>query len=988
MSATPILDFDYDTDLPDNENIDTISDTSFANWVTLPGVVSLLDNQNLRNRAEVAISSSSSSSTSSSNEATFDSLLSNPAFLETLRRKLIENPMAAAAVGASSVVPISSNNTPAIISSPARLLGASDPPPASSLAALDHSVVITTVTTVSDHLSEMLNKRFTNPLRYLSNSTDRGSIAYNVKQCSSELQLNDHLLNRVIPSCLPDREEIKKRLAPEKALFEHALHNLLEKLLAEIGVSVTLNIGQLKTALENPSTLVEKLFEELIVAPPSVGTPRIPDNLSAEALLLIKNAVVTQVTHRFNAEKNTMARQQHPNLSGHKRSTVLSFYQSTKLTSLNSMQRKQPTQRTLSAETLTSIPPVAIPNLFNSISLSLNNNNAIFTNLSNITLTPGITNLLNLGLKFIFKPPEATDDLYLAAFTKLARNIRLKYQFIAKETFDSTEKQLRIPNPDYIPNAASTAIELYIDHLYKSLQTQLIQHPKQPPSRQYIRYSTYLQLQLSSIKQLNLVIKPADKNLGPVVLTTDVYVNFCMSVLSDTSTYLPLLLPPSLSHFEDALMLILNSHFMSQSTKLYKYLIQGFSPYNISKNITKTTAKFYILPKIHKVPIAPRPIVSNVNYATYFASKWLHIKLFNIMISLIPTYIKDSSDVILDLDILKVSQRCFLTSADVNNLYPSIPINLGLLALFETLNNLSYEDKLMHKLDDNNIRLITDLSSWVLKNMYISFNNSTFLQIKGTAMGTPFAVVYSCIYLHHHEQLVLANLSFKPIYFKRFIDDLFLITETDLQRTQFIKAYQSTEKNISLSYNTNATVDFLDITIFKGPKLANNLLDTKVFQKAQNRYMYIPPSSYHKPCVHINLYRSELSRYRLLCTQDIDFSVTRHLFIQRLIKRHHSLSFFLESTRDINLNRNDLIQALRNNRFNTHPTNNVQPFIYTIPHNPRIIRLTQINWNKFIPESTFTDPNSALVLDFKRPIIIATTNAPNLEQLLNKTNNF
>jgi len=150
---------------------------------------------------------------------------------------------------------------------------------------------------------------------------------------------------------------------------------------------------------------------------------------------------------------------------------------------------------------------------------------------------------------------------------------------------------------------------------------------------------------------------------------------------------------------------------------------------------------------MHKMPIVGRPIVSNINYITYYASRWLHVELEPLLTNF-PSYLKDSKQAILELEQLKVPKHCILVAADVTNLYPSIPTPLGLFALREIL---SKETNWSIK----QIDMILELSNWVLNNMYLKFEDKYYLQTEGTAMGTPFAVVYAIIYLHYHESIVL-----------------------------------------------------------------------------------------------------------------------------------------------------------------------------------------------------------------------------------------
>jgi hypothetical protein len=324
-------------------------------------------------------------------------------------------------------------------------------------------------------------------------------------------------------------------------------------------------------------------------------------------------------------------------------------------------------------------------------------------------------------------------------------------------------------------------------------------------------------------------------------------------------------------------------------------------------------------------------------------------------------------------------------AADINSLYPSIPIELGIKALSEVLHNLPTYTKDSLNLTNHKINFILNLSAWVLNNMYITFMDKYYLQIKGTAMGTPFAVVYSCIFLHHHEQSILNTLSFQPLYFKRFIDDIFIIVQTKQQATEFINSYTSINKNITLTHDVGESVNFLDLTIFKGPRFnTSNLLDIKIYQKPNNTYMYIPTSSFHKTAVHTNLYKSELLRYRIACTQDNDFEHIKQLFFARLIARGHDMSNILLHTSSMNLDRQSLLSKLKqsSSSYKYKVSNSTKPFIFTTINSPRLVPLKHLNWFSKIPEYIFNDSTCELIFNKQRPLIFGLSNPPTLGSLL------
>ena len=64
--------------------------------------------------------------------------------------------------------------------------------------------------------------------------------------------------------------------------------------------------------------------------------------------------------------------------------------------------------------------------------------------------------------------------------------------------------------------------------------------------------------------------------------------------------------------------------------------------------------------------------------------------------------------------------------------------------------------------------VLVRLAEWVLQNNSCTFNGTTYLQIQGTAMDTPFAVVYVCIFLSSIEMEVFAKITnrlFSPLFY-------------------------------------------------------------------------------------------------------------------------------------------------------------------------------------------------------------------------------
>jgi len=136
-----------------------------------------------------------------------------------------------------------------------------------------------------------------------------------------------------------------------------------------------------------------------------------------------------------------------------------------------------------------------------------------------------------------------------------------------------------------------------------------------------------------------------------------------------------------------------------------------------------------------------------------------------------------------------------------------------------------------------------------MENNIFTFGNTTWLQLSGTAMGTPVACAYATLsYGQHENSYILPNFGAQLLYYRRFIDDIFGIwippeTNPEGKWKEFTEALNNwgglewvTEKP------TKATV-FLDLNI----KILQSKIHTSTFQKSLSLYLYIPPKSAHPP---------------------------------------------------------------------------------------------------------------------------------------------
>ena len=127
-----------------------------------------------------------------------------------------------------------------------------------------------------------------------------------------------------------------------------------------------------------------------------------------------------------------------------------------------------------------------------------------------------------------------------------------------------------------------------------------------------------------------------------------------------------------------------------------------------------------------------RPIISGNNGPTEKISSFVdeHIKSF---VPLIKSYVKDTPDFINKIERIKnLPEGTILATMDVTSLYTNIPNQEGLVSVAKSL----HSHKASYQISNKGL---LELLKLVLHCNNFTFNNRTYLQVGGTAMGTKMA---------------------------------------------------------------------------------------------------------------------------------------------------------------------------------------------------------------------------------------------------------
>ncbi|XP_040275624.1 uncharacterized protein LOC120990787 [Bufo bufo] len=195
----------------------------------------------------------------------------------------------------------------------------------------------------------------------------------------------------------------------------------------------------------------------------------------------------------------------------------------------------------------------------------------------------------------------------------------------------------------------------------------------------------------------------------------------------------------------------------------------------------------------------------------------------------LPSYIRDTSDLLLKLNGICLDDSMIFASIDVEALYSSIRHDLGLNAVEYYL---SMRD---NRLIAHN-KLVLDLLNFSLTRNYFVFDDRHYHQLRGTAMGSSCAPSYANLLLGWWEtnyigSEALAEWQDKVVLWLRFIDDVFVLWRgTEESFAEFVMIINDND----LGLNFTSTCDknalpFLDVLIERG---MNQSIVTSVYCKS------------------------------------------------------------------------------------------------------------------------------------------------------------
>ena len=453
-----------------------------------------------------------------------------------------------------------------------------------------------------------------------------------------------------------------------------------------------------------------------------------------------------------------------------------------------------------------------------------NDPSKVIFNFSNYELSDSEKSLLVKGLNFSIPPRKLNYADYLVNYELFYRDIR-NLDMLSNENLDFLKTKVK--------DAALSS--------YRNYNENIPQHLNQN--------------EFNAMKSLSqnkdLIVQKSDKGNSVVVIYRSTYNKKMEMILSDHSKFLKLYLPDNnLLKFsmnqEKLFVNVLKT--LKDTNKLSEQKYRSLKPKGTRPGI------MYGLSKVHKklVDGSPplRPILSALKTPAYKLAKFLVPLLCSTTVN--EYSVKDSFH--FSSEILEQDSSLYMGSLDVDSLFTNIPleetIDICVNGLFNNVDTFEGFNK-------SELKKLLTLAT---KESHFLFNNTLYKQVDGVAMGSPLGPTLANAFLAFHEKQWLKDCpkEFKPVYYRRYVDDIFVLFKSHDHLLHFRNYLNSKHQNISFSFEceSNNKMSFLDVEISREQgKFKTTIYRKPTFSGVYTHFDSFLPNTYKFGMIYTLAYR-------------------------------------------------------------------------------------------------------------------------------------
>ena len=236
-----------------------------------------------------------------------------------------------------------------------------------------------------------------------------------------------------------------------------------------------------------------------------------------------------------------------------------------------------------------------------------------------------------------------------------------------------------------------------------------------------------------------------------------------------------------------------------------------------------TLGILYGLPKIHKVNVPLRPIFRACGTATNALAKFLVPLLSPVAEN--EFTVKNSYEFVENVQNFQFTESMVMASFDVESLFTNIPVSETITIAIDSLFSQCNDIKGIPR------KLFRSMLDLAVTNSFFLFNQKLYKQLDGVGMGLPLGPTFTNIFMCFHEKKWLSTCppDFSPIFYRRYVDDCFLVFNHISHVDKFLTFLNKQHPKIEFTkeIETNKTIPFLDVTV----RRTGASIQTSVYRK-------------------------------------------------------------------------------------------------------------------------------------------------------------
>ena len=489
------------------------------------------------------------------------------------------------------------------------------------------------------------------------------------------------------------------------------------------------------------------------------------------------------------------------------------------------------------------------------------------------------SSLLGLSLKFIPTPRYAPSTTDIApSLDRIERDIGLKTFFAGREQEKEIPK-LRAKStwrPPLPPRQVDYRMNSFLKGLKALFRRRAGKYNLTPHQRQLL---TSLQ------ENKSIIIANADKNLGPVGIDVEKYIKLGLDHLLDPATY-ELLTESQAEQDIDDLRKEIYAWTVRHRSSLPDDTV-NFIREHMDKSMADPLGYFYLTIKLHKLPIAGRPVCSDCGSLPHALGRYVDAELQPIVQDQ-ALYFKNSAELKTELEGFTLPANASLFTYDAVAMYPNINTTDCMARLTEYLSKEEISSKYGYSAP-----ALLEALELVMYNNRMRFGDIVVKQLSGIAMGMSPAPTIANLYVAIYEEMhVLQHVPRPVLYLRRFIDDGLGIWLHDPDPTTDARKWQELQDCLNASglswifSDRSREVVFMDLRL----KIEGRHIKSSLYAKPMALHLYLPPHSCHAPGVLSGLVFGNVLRIHQLCSDEKDVMKEIKLFFHRLLDRGYQSS--------------------------------------------------------------------------------------------------